>query len=800
MDFLENISEETILIIPYQIKEKILKKIDSMNKLVNVKLFSLEELKSLLLFDYDVKSIIYLMTKYDYKYEVAKNYIENMYFVTDKKYDNDKLDNLLSLKKELEKEGLLEFDKMFLDYIKDKNALVFGYDYIDNFYSNILSNFKKVDYIKKEENNLKKKVYKFNNIEDETSFVIEEIIKLKKEKVSLTDIYLVNVSDEYNEQLIKLFEMYNVPIELDNVSNISTIPFFSDALSFLKEETSFARAIELLLEKYDLKNEYVLKLYHILVNIFNKYNTLDFPFSKVMEAVEYEFKNTKVPSLRLVERVRVTSLKDNYFSSDEYVFLLGANEGSFPPTYKDEDFIGDDIKDLVNLDTTDVKNMMEAKSVITAIKSIKNLSISYKLYNGEDEYFKANILENEIFEECEYLEDVTNTHSLLHSKIKLTEMLDDLIKYDIKNPKLPLYYANFDIPYSIYDNKFTGINDSKLKKLIGEKLVLSYSNINNFYKCNFRFYLDNILKVNKFEDNFNTLVGSLFHYVLSKIYNKNFDMEYEYNSYLKDKTFTKKEEFFLNKLKGELRIICDYLKEFNADTGLSSVFTEKNIEVDKSSEIKVIFKGIVDKIMYQKYDGKTLVALVDYKTGSSDFDLCNSVYGIGMQLIIYLYLISKSGLFSDYNFVGFYLQKILNSEVNIEKDKTYIDLKRDNLKLYGYSIDDTYLLEKFDTTYENSKYIMSMKHGKNGFYRYSKVLNEEEINSLIDLVDEKINFARDSILSGDFKINPKHIETDKDVTGCKYCNYRDICYHKNEDIVNLAKYNDLSFLKSEEVK
>jgi ATP-dependent helicase/DNAse subunit B len=141
------------------------------------------------------------------------------------------------------------------------------------------------------------------------------------------------------------------------------------------------------------------------------------------------------------------------------------------------------------------------------------------------------------------------------------------------------------------------------------------------------------------------------------------------------------------------------------------------------------------------------------------------------------------------------LQKILNSEVNIEQGKKYIDIKNNNLKLFGYSTDDVSLLERFDTTYENSEYISGMKYGKNGFYKYSKILTNTEMENFIKLVDKKIEAARDSILECDFSINPKKLNTDKDITGCKFCHYKDICFRKNEDIINIIKETDLSFLK-----
>ena len=143
------------------------------------------------------------------------------------------------------------------------------------------------------------------------------------------------------------------------------------------------------------------------------------------------------------------------------------------------------------------------------------------------------------------------------------------------------------------------------------------------------------------------------------------------------------------------------------------------------------------------------------------------------------------------------MQIILSGEVNIEEGKSYLDIKYNNLKLYGYSTDDTLSLERFDPTYENSQYIKGMKYGKNGFYHYSKVIDNNTMEKLIDIVDKKIDYARDSILEGNFDINPKAFINDKEIIGCKYCNYKDICFRKNDDIVNLKKYNDLSFLNEE---
>lgn len=797
MNFLNNIDKETILIVPNILKEKILKAINQLNKLINIKIYSLEELKRLIYFDYDYKAILYLMDKYNYRYEVAKNYIENIYYLTKSNYKKEKLAFLEKLKDELIENKLLKENELFRNSVKNKSALVFGYDYINKFNSRILDCFMSFEMIEKKSFDDTKLVYEFETLEEEVLFVINRIIGLINDGVELNNIKLVNVDSSYNNILIKLFDMHSIPIDIDRTSNIATTILIKDAINKLVETQSFYDTIQYIKDKYDLAIEGNYQLYSKLINIFNKYIDLDYRFEKIIEAIEYDLKNTNIKKNNLKNYVHISTLSNNYYADDEYVFLLGFNQGTIPKIYKDEEYITDNLKDEVEIESVTELNKIEKENVISNIKSIANIIITYKLKYKEDEFYPSNLISENNFDKKKVIINKDISYSKIYSEITLANMIDNLIKYGEKNKYLPSYFNSFKIPYLKYDNKFTNIDSNKLKTLINNKLVLSYSNIDTYYKCQFRYYLDNILKVNKYEETFNTFIGSLFHIVLSKIYNDNFDMEREYEYYIKDKTFTKKEEFFLEKLKKELKIICNRLKEFNNMTGLTKVFTEKVISIDKSSDIEVIFKGIVDKIMYKEYDGKDLIAIIDYKTGNTDIDIYNSNYGIGMQLIIYLYLISKSNLFENYEFVGFYLQKILNGEVNIEKGRSYLEIKNSNLKLYGYSTDNTLSLERFDSTYENSEYISGMKYGKNGFYRYSKVLTDEQMNLLINLVDKKIEEARDDILKCNFSINPKKLSTDKDITGCKFCHYKDICFRKNDDVVNIIKCNDLSFLKKE---
>ena len=787
MHFLDNI-DNCILITPLKLKVKILDYINSLNKLVNIKITSFEELKKIALFDYDERAILYLIEKYNYNIDVAKELLKNIYYVDDISYKSKKLNNLVDLKKELIENNLLDIDRLFIECNSNKPVIVFGYDYINKFNRKILNTFSNVKIITKDflkENN---EVYKFTNLEKEILFIIDNIIKLVNNNVPLNKINILNVDDEYKENIIKYFKMFNIPVNVENATSLESTIIGKDILRYLEDTKDFESTINYLNENYIFDSDYKDNVYNAIISIFNKYSYLDFDISTKLICIRDDFKNKIIKSNKT--GVNISELKDNYFSSDEYVFLPNFSEGVIPLIHKDEDYLSDNLKEEIGLESTKELNILEKESLINSINSINNLFISYKEEYKGDKYYLANIAKG--FKILEYDFDSSISYSDTYSKIKLGSLIDDLIKYGDKDDELDLLYNNISIPYREYNNDYKLIDNFLIKDKLNNNLSLSYTTLNTYYLCSYRYYIDNILKINKFTSSFDTIIGELFHYILSKSYEDGFDLEKEFQDYLKDKELSSMERFYIDKLKKDLELVVKYLKDFNMNTGLTKTYREKWIEVPHDN---YTFKGIIDKIMYKDYDGKTLVSIIDYKTGSASFDVYNSYYGLDMQLPIYLYLLSESHLFTDYEVVGLYLERILNSEVNIVKGKTYEEIKYDNLKLNGISTDNLLSLERFDPTYQDSNYIKSMKYGSNGFYKYTKVMSSEDFDSLCKLTKNKIEEAVKNIYSGKFDINPKKFDTDKDVKGCSFCKYKDICFRRNENIQELTKLNDLSFLK-----
>ena len=82
--------------------------------------------------------------------------------------------------------------------------------------------------------------------------------------------------------------------------------------------------------------------------------------------------------------------------------------------------------------------------------------------------------------------------------------------------------------------------------------------------------------------------------------------------------------------------------------------------------------------------------------------------------------------------------------------------------------------------------IRSLKLNSDGsFYRYSKVIDNEQIDNIISNSDKLIDNVIDNISNAKFDINPKMIDN-KNI-GCDYCKFKDICFMDNNDIKDITK-------------
>jgi len=788
MNFINNIQDNTIIICENSYKKYLLKKFWETKIFLNVKFFTKKEFFCEYLFKYDEKTISYLVNKYNYKVDIAKMYLDNLYFVEDKNYKSNKLNFLVKLKRELIDNNLLIFNNNFKKFINNFKILVVGYPYIEKYESKIFDEIN-ATIVNDFENYEINKVYEFDTQEEEINFVCKNICKLINNGLNINKIKIACINDDYLNDIERIFKFYNIPIKTSNGESLYSNEITQKFLNNF--DSDIIKSVE------TIKNDNS-DIVRKIINICNKYS-FEKDFNKIKPLIISDLKNTKIDNFKLNNYIEIIDLFDPI--EDEYVFLMNFNVGNIPKNFKDEEYITDNIKNEVDINIVNDKNKIYKNSTISKMKNIKNLIVTYKLKNFKGEFYPSSLINELHLEVCKYTDNILESYSYLKDKIEYAKMNDDYNKYGTLTDNYFVYKNTLgNINYNTYDNRFNGIDKENLKEYLNGKLTLSYSSLNNFNKCAFRYYLANILKLDKYEENFEAFIGSLFHDVLEKCFINNLDVVKEVNNYIinSGKTLTIKERFYVNKIIEDIKFTINILNKQKEDISLDKALYEKNISIDKSRDILVEFIGFVDKILYKEEDSSTLVSIIDYKTGFIDIDLKYLPYGLSLQLPIYLYLVKKSNLFVNPKFVGFYLQYILDKDIIRDIKKSYDIERANNLKLMGYSNSDIHSLVEFDKNYMDSNLIKSMKTKTDGnFSSYAKVLNDNEIEKIIQLTEKNIDGAIDKILNAEFDINPKNIGYEKNI-GCMYCKFKDICFKKEKDNLILEDIKDLDFLRGDD--
>lgn len=770
---MEEFNNKIVILNDYA-KKSFIKKID---KLINVKVITLSELKRKYYFDYDNKAIYFVSNKYNCIPEIAKIYIENIYYLKD--IDNEKINFLKDIKNDLDSNNLLTYNNLFKEFLKGKEIVLYNLKYTDKFYKNIfkeLEKFSKITIYNDEDNSIVKELYKANNSEEEIAFVCSKITKLIKSGVNINNIKLANVKSDYEFIIRKTFKLFNIPI---NLPSFETIKSTSLVIKFKELYNSdINETIEKLKEFINTKEEN--DIYKSIISIVNNYLWSN-DFLLVKDMVFNDIDNIKTPREKLKNAVEVIEFKKELVTDEDYVFLIGYNEGVIPVNYKDEDYLSDSIKEKLGLSTSFELNENAMNETKDNIRNIKNLIVTYPSHNLSSEIYISSSYEKDLFEEKEL--NISFNESNAYNKLKLVSEKDENSKFGTITDNLLKLSSHYkDMKYNSYDNKYKIIDKTKIKEFFKDGLTLSYTSINDYYMCSFRYYLNYILKVNKFEDTFEATVGSIFHKILSMCFDHDIDIIRTYETEIENSNyeFNESEKFFLSILKDELVLIIETIKNQLSYTQLTNSMYEKKIVIDVDKDLQIRFKGFVDKILYNEFNGKTVVAIIDYKTGNPNLNINNTIYGLEMQLPVYIYLIKNE--IKDVKIGGFYLQKILNNTTDKEK-------RLDSLKLQGYTNSDLEYIDKVDSSFNDSKVIKSLRTSSKGFYYYSKMINDEEIDTLYNVVDSKIKEASMSILDSKFDINPKEMNNEN--IGCSFCKYKDICFMKPKDTIKLKEVKNI---------
>lgn len=518
------------------------------------------------------------------------------------------------------------------------------------------------------------------------------------------------------------------------------------------------------------------------------------------------------------------------------VFIIGANEGEFPQAVSSGGLLSEaDRRILLDNDFKlysygEILSQQEKYFAYMACSAPgENLFISYLGNVGKDsapselitslEAILPNI-KHYSYKDIDYLDLIEtrqNAFELMSKNYsvnnKFYSSLKDVFRSDDK----------FISVYNIAENMPAKINDSELStKLFGYNMLVSASRIEDYFNCSFRYFCKFGLGVRPpVKTEIDALKkGTLIHYVLEMILSKYgsralSEMPSEEIIKAVDKFITQyfeiemgnvsnlSERFYynFNRISNQIYNVVLHLalefkysdfeaKAFELDIDENGSVTPEIISLSDGGSIQI--RGSIDRVDTFEKDGRKYVRVVDYKSGSKEFDLSDVMFGLNLQMFVYLFSLTedKNAKLNGIPAGVLYMhanQKIapFTSRKNAQNDLESTISK--SFKMMGVVISD----------YSDETIPNAMEHDiKGNFIPVVKDKKGNLIGSLADLeelgrIHRRVNdlIAEMGINLHQGKIERNPVRNKNHKTTCDYCDYADVC--ANQRIINERVVVDL---------
>ncbi len=194
------------------------------------------------------------------------------------------------------------------------------------------------------------------------------------------------------------------------------------------------------------------------------------------------------------------------------------------------------------------------------------------------------------------------------------------------------------------------------------------------------------------------------------------------------------------------------------------------IDVENAA-IRACLRGFVDRVDLWKRGEQLYFRVVDYKTGKKDFDYCDVFNGVGLQMLLYLFALEKSGYGMAAGVQYFPARVPLVSADGRLTDEEARKMRQKEWKRKGLLLNDGEILQAMEPGEEMSRLCCTRKKdgslsGDLADREQLKLLRQYVFGLLTDMVDE--------IASGNITPNPYTRGTSHNA--CTYCPYGSICH------------------------
>lgn len=523
------------------------------------------------------------------------------------------------------------------------------------------------------------------------------------------------------------------------------------------------------------------------------------------------------------------------------VFVVGANEGEFPQSVSSSGLLSESDRNILIEnkfklyaygETLNAQEKYFAYMALSApsdrlfvsfrnssadgaesiiVSELKNIFSNLEVHSAETEYSVSSA------------ETDANTFEILASNFDdNTEFIATLKEYFADKPE---FESRLSAVKRLSKNEDITIKNPDLaRKLFKNDMYLSVSKIEDYYKCAFRYYCKFGLNARpRIKAEMNPMeTGSVIHYVLECIVRdygskglielNSRQITSEVKKYLKQYLESKMGDYseftvrfkyrfmYLSKL-----ISCVVLRlreefencDFEPKAFELSIGNGENGESVKSHAINlpdggtIQIRGSIDRVDTYTENGEQYVRVVDYKSGIKKFKLSDILYGLNLQMFVYLFTLCKS----DNELAGkeagvLYLhssRKIYNVPRN---DIALSVLKEDSdaYKMVGVVLNDEEnpIAEhmEHDLKGEFIDVKCSAKNGVSG-----SIVSLEDMGRISRKIDSLIEQMGVELHMGKIMQNP--VNSTNHNNTCEFCDYSSVCANRRE--IELKEIEELSF-------
>ena len=215
------------------------------------------------------------------------------------------------------------------------------------------------------------------------------------------------------------------------------------------------------------------------------------------------------------------------------------------------------------------------------------------------------------------------------------------------------------------------ISRENIRTLYGEKLNLSASQIDRQAECRMSYFLKYGLRAKERKEatvdpaEFGTYIHAVLEQTVQKVkelggfanvsLEQTMELAFSYSDEYAAQRFSQldsqRSAWLFHRHKQELEmVVAELWKELKDSKFLPEAFELafggqgglSAIDVG-TAQMGAVLRGFVDRVDVWQENGQNYFRIVDYKTGKKDFDYCDILCGVGLQMLLYLFALERNG-------------------------------------------------------------------------------------------------------------------------------------------------------------